>query len=619
MFVNHKPPLKISLLIGLMLTGCSSHRQVTVDYPGADSGASGAAQSTKTESFQTLPGFHSIDGDDFYIRLNSEFKNKGENNLKSGCSSLAPNFKHSDFSSALIFTVKNNRLKFNNETAGYSYQVSTGNCNVKFEAKKQVLTPWMRLDAGKDTSVDYSFYSSENSDVDVAGIVNKTTAAGNLLAFTGVGMGVAVLGQFAGQWLGANQQTQVSPTSVPTYNRNTQSHSLPAFVSYSNHTGTLVETVFKLNAVAEGGLNILGTGTQVVGELRVYPELTSSLLLKTGADGLPDARDLSLSEILYTPVKSAGGDINLQQLVEQSKHPEKPNLTPDWKNYDDVQTNCRKLKLALKDLGFNKFDRDALLYYFLSNTPDWKNYNIPPAKAQSDNLSAKTLKNLRAKNFDQCLAADDFVVMRTMGLVVNTDAEWSQMGDSSEKKEQFFQPLKAVERQLVAVIKNPNPAEMESQIFPLLNTAKSGDGTVLLQNHLGDFGLEKLIQLPSAGSATPEPSAPSLTPIPGEGSIVNAKQLVQVFTGLMIQEMSCARIAPDQLGKAAADIGIVLFTTREGSPRAKGGAIEFEFSGGKIHRIAFQSPAYRDFEQDIAEHPDVGDCRIDPAFPAKLH
>ncbi len=192
------------------------------------------------------------------------------------------------------------------------------------------------------------------------------------------------------------------------------------------------------------------------------------------------------------------------------------------------------------------------------------------------------------------------------------------MGDSSEKKEQFFLPLKSIERQLVTVIKNPNPAEMESQVYPLLSTAKNGDGTVLLQNHLGDFGLEKLIQLPPAASATPEPPTPLLTPIPGEGIIVNAKQLVQVLTSLLIQEMSCARIIPEQLGKATADTGIVLFTTREGSPRAKGGAMEFEFSESKIHRIAFQSPAYRDFEQHLADHPDVGDCRIEPGFLAKL-
>ena len=106
--------------------------------------------------------------------------------------------------------------------------------------------------------------------------------------------------------------------------------------------------------------------------------------------------------------------------------------------------------------------------------------------------------------------------------------------------------------------------------------------------------------------------------MPGEGVIVSARQLVQVFSGLSINELSCARIVPDQQGKPAANVGILLFTTKEGSPRAKGGAMEFEFSGGKINRIAFQLPTYRDFEQDVLDHPEVGGCRIEPSFLTKL-
>jgi hypothetical protein len=215
-----------------------------------------------------------------------------------------------------------------------------------------------------------------------------------------------------------------------------------------------------------------------------------------------------------------------------------------------------------------------------------------------------------------------------MGLPVNTESDWAQMGDTSQKKEQFFMPLKSIERQLVAVLKNPNKTEMESQIFPLLNTAKNGDGTVLLQNHLGDFGLEKLLQaapVPATPTSqtTPVASAPTATsipsPIPGEGSIISAHQLVQVFSGLAINELSCARVIPEQLGKQSGNIGILLFTTQASSPRAKGGAMEFEFSNGKINRIAFQSPTYRDFEQDVIDHPEVGGCHIDPALLAKLH
>ena len=203
--------------------------------------------------------------------------------------------------------------------------------------------------------------------------------------------------------------------------------------------------------------------------------------------------------------------------------------------------------------------------------------------------------------------------MKAMGLTVNTESDWAQMGDSSQKKEQFFMPLKSIERQLLAVLKNPNKAEMESQIFPLLNTAKNGDGTVLLQNHLGDFGLEKLLQLEPL-AITPAPN-----PVPGAGLIINAHQLVQVFSGLAFNELSCARVIPEQMGKPVGNTGVLLFTTQPGSLRAKGGAMEFEFSAGKINRIAFQSPSYRDFEQDIMDHPETGGCRIDSEFLKRLH
>ncbi|MDD5275909.1 MAG: hypothetical protein PHR16_07480 [Methylovulum sp.] len=633
MLIRYNPSLKFNFLLSLVLAGCAQTRQVAIDYPTAGTNDPQSAQSTKGRPFRALPGFSAIDGDDYYVRLISEFDFNGDSTLKSGCDSIVPSYGKNDSSSALIFNVRNDSLKFTNEAAGFSYQTAAGQCNFKFDTKKLSLTPWMRLDSGKETQVDYSFYSNANSDVDVAGIVNKATAASSLLAFTGVGMGVAVMGQFAGQWLNKNPEAQ---TTAPSATHSTESHSLPAMVSYSEKNGLLNETAFKVYAVAEGGINIMASDPKPLGELRVYPEITPSLLLKTQANGVPDARDLSLGEISYSPIKSATGDINLQQLIEQSKHPEKPNLKPDWTSYNDVQTNCHKLKLVLKDLGFNKFDRNAFIYYFLANNSDWKNYNLPAQRALNDELSAKTLKNYRSKNFSDCLAVEDYAVMKVMGLPVNTDADWEQMGNTSQKKEQFFMPLKSIERQLVAVLKNPNKTEMESQIFPLLNTAKNGDGTVLLQNHLGDFGLEKLLQpepapvapLPQTAPisqdapAAPAPVTPAasvpvaLAPIPGEGLIVNARQLVQVFSGLAFNELSCARVLP---GQQAGNIGILLFTTQAGSPRAKGGAMEFEFSGGKINRIAFQSPAYRDFEQDVLDHPEVGGCRIDPALLAKLH
>jgi hypothetical protein len=639
---SHNSSLRLSFLVGIVLAGCTPTRQLAVDYPTGESNDPNAAQSTKARQFQALPGFQSIDGDDYYVRLISEFDFKGDNVLKSGCDSITPSFKKSDLSSALVFNVRNSILKFNNEAVGYSYQATTGKCNFKFDAKKLNLTPWMRLDSGKETQLDYSVLSSANSDVDVAGMVNKATAASSLLAFTGVGMGVAVLGQFAGQWLNSNQQNVTATAPSPVANLSKESHSLPAIVRYSDKTGTLNETLFKVYAVAEGGINILSSDTKPLGELRIYPEITPSMLLKTKADGIPDARDLSLSEIGSSPMKSATGEINLQQLIEQSKHPEKPNLKPDWNSYEAVESNCRKLKLVMKDLGFNKFDRNAYIYYFLTNNSDWKNYNITAQKIQSNYVNAKTLQDYRSKNFDNCLTSDDYTIMKAMGLPVNTESDWTKMGDTSQKKEQFFMPLRSIERQLLAVLKNPNKAEMESQIFPLLNTAKNGDGTVLLQNHLGDFGLEKLLQAaPSAippvtmsASDSPVPAiptspnkpvvaAPTATPaptaIPGEGLIINAHQLMQVLSGLTLNELSCARVNPEQLDKPVANIGILLFTTKAGSPRVKGGAMEFEFSAGKINRIAFQSPSYRDFEQDVIDHPEVGSCRIDPAFLTKLH
>jgi hypothetical protein len=107
--------------------------------------------------------------------------------------------------------------------------------------------------------------------------------------------------------------------------------------------------------------------------------------------------------------------------------------------------------------------------------------------------------------------------------------------------------------------------------------------------------------------------------IPGEGLVVTARQLVQVITGLAFNEFSCARLVPDQQGQSLANDGFILFTTKPNSPRAKGGAIEFEFSGGKINRIAFQLSTYRDFEQGVLDHPVSGDCRIDSSFISKLH
>jgi len=607
--------VKLILVAGTLLSGCTTTRQIVVDHP-----------STQASQFQPLQGFQSIDGDDYYVRLISEFDFKGDNVLKSGCTNMTPSYEKGDLSAALIYSVRNEALKFSREATGFLYQATTCKCNFTFDAKKLYLTPWIRLDSGRETMVDYNFYTNANSDVDVSSLVGDVNAAGNLLALTGVGMGVAIMGQVAGQWVKSNQQAEVTtPASHQSAKHSSESHSLPAATTYAGKTGTLNQTMFKVFDVAEGGFHLFGSDTKQLGELKIYPEILPSLLLKTTVDGIPDARDLSFEEIGYSPIKSAAGEINLQQLIEQSKHPAKPNLKPDWNNYQEVEGNCRKLKLVMKDLGFNKFDRNAVIYYSLAKNGDWNNYNITRQKTQSEEMRPKVIESYRSKNFANCLAPDDYVAMKSMGLPVNTQSDWDQMGEASHKKEQLFTPLKSIERQLVAVLNNSNKAEMEHQLFPLLSTEKNGDGSVLLQNHLGNFGLELLLNPPVAPAPTDASiaqvapvvaAAPASAAIPGEGVIVSARQLAQVFSGLLINELSCARPVPDSLGKSA---GLLLFTTKEGSPRVKGGAMEFEFSGGKITRIAFQLSTYRDFEQDLLDRPEIGGCRIDPSFLAKLH
>ncbi len=613
MSIRSASSVKFILVASALLSGCSTTRQIVIDHPA-----------TQANQFQPLQGFQSIDGDDYYVRLISEFDFKGDNVLKSGCTNMAPSYEKGDLSAALIYSVRNEALKFSRDATGFMYQATTGKCNFTFDAKKLYLTPWIRLDSGRETMVDYNFYTNANSDVDVSSLVGDVNTASNLLALTGVGMGVAIMGQVAGQWVKNNQQQAAVTTPAPhqSVKHSSESHSLPVATTYSGKTGTLNQTVFKVYDVAEGGFNLLGSDTKQLGELKIYPEILPSLLLKTTADGIPDARDLSFEEIGYSPIKSAAGEINLQQLIEQSKHPAKPNLKPDWNNYQEVEGNCRKLKLVMKDLGFNKFDRNAVIYYFLAKNSDWNNYNISRQRTQSEEMRPKVIEGYRSKNFANCLAADDYTVMKSMGLAVNTPSDWEQVGEASQKKEQLFTPLKSIERQLLAVLKNPNKVEMEQQLFPLLNTAKNGDGSVLLQNHLGDFGLELLLNppvAPASADASIAPVAPTPTAIPGEGVVVSAHQLAQVFSGLSINELSCARPVPGGLDKTGGNSGILLFTTKEGGPRVKGGAMEFEFSGGKITRVAFQLSTYRDFEQDLLDRPEVGGCRIDSSFLAKLH
>jgi hypothetical protein len=91
-----------------------------------------------------------------------------------------------------------------------------------------------------------------------------------------------------------------------------------------------------------------------------------------------------------------------------------------------------------------------------------------------------------------------------------------------------------------------------------------------------------------------------------------------MFSGLGVEAYSCARPAQEQ-GQPLSNIGIFLFATKPDSPKEKGGALEFELVQGKISRLTFQHPAFRDFEQNLSDYPDLGGCRIDAEFVNKLH
>ena len=132
-----------SLLVGFTLVGCAVTRQVTIDYPSVQINDPQSVQSSQPHQFLPLSGFQAIDGDDYYVRLISDFVFKGDNVAKNGCTNMALSYEKGNLSSALIFSVRNDSLKFNNEAAGFSYQATTGNCNFKFEAKKNILTPWI--------------------------------------------------------------------------------------------------------------------------------------------------------------------------------------------------------------------------------------------------------------------------------------------------------------------------------------------------------------------------------------------------------------------------------------------------------------------------------------------
>ncbi len=579
-----------AVYLAFFAAGCTTSRQIVLDYP-----------KTETTPIKPLKGQSVVNVDDYYVQLISEFDFKGDNALKGACSDVGTHYEKGDLSAALIFTIHNDPLKFKSEVSGFLYQAAIGKCNFKLETKKAYLTPWLRLDSAKDTSIDYNFLTSNSHESNLSQMVTDVNAASGLLALTGVGVGVAVVGKIAGNWMENTQQ--LSAKTPPDAKVSSETHTLPSQVTLGNDSGSLNQSRLGVYEVLEGGSKQWGSETKLLGELHIYPVLTPTLLLKIGSDGIPDAHDLSLDELWRVPMQSPTGQVQLKQMIDQAGQSEKPNLSPDWQNYAEVENQCRRLKLVMKDLGFNKFDRNVVLYYFLSKSPDWKNFNITAQRAMTDEIRPKLLEQYHANGFDACLASEDYDAMKSMKLAVNNQQDWDMLSNSRQKKESLIGPIQSAGRQLLSALKNADKDEMARQLYPLLNTDKGGNGTVLVQNHLSNFGLETLLQVPA---------------IPDEGVAANSAQLAGMFTGLNIDAYSCSRPGQDQ-GQPLTNIGILLFATKPGSPKEKGGALEFELTQGKITRLTFQNPSFRDFEQNLTDYPDLGGCRIEKDFINRLH
>ncbi|GAB4258562.1 MAG: hypothetical protein Kow0065_08320 [Methylomicrobium sp.] len=579
----------LTALLLVLLNACATSRQIAVDYPLA-----------QPKPVAPLGGFESVDGDDYYVQLMSEFELKGDNAIKAGCSEIGSGYETANTSAAVRLRIVNEPINYRQEVTALGYQAGTGKCNFNLETRKAALTPWLRLDLSKDTTIDYQFLTSNQSDTDISkiiGDVNKTT---NLLALTGVGLGVAVMGKVADEWMRSSAATApVEPP--PAAKLSSETHTLPTVVQFSGDRAVFNEARLPVYEVVDGKTTWFADGPKQIGELKIYPEIRSSLLLKQISAGVPSARDVSIDELWRTPIRVGAGNVELKALLANAPEGDKPNLAPDWRRYGQVESSCRKLKLALRNLGFNKFDRNAVLYYFLTQSPDWRNYNIPRVRATADDMRADTLQQFKSRDFSSCFADEDYKTMAMMGLAVNTRQDWEAIVDARRRRESVFGPVQSIGRQLTAVLQNHNPAEMARQIYPLIAAGNEG-GKVLLQNHLGEFGLEGLL---------------SVETMPGEGIVIDAPQFETVFSWLYLDRLSCTRPALEA-GKPLGNIGLLLFTTRDGSPWPKGGALEFEIQAGKIVRIAFQHPSFRDFAQSLIDYPEIGGCRVDNSLIERL-
>lgn len=194
-------------------------------------------------------------------------------------------------------------------------------------------------------------------------------------------------------------------------------------------------------------------GGQIAGRTADLPGSRHVAVVKTAGETTPDAHDLSLDELWRAPIQTANGEVSLLQLVNQVDPAAKPNLQMDWRNYEEVESQCRRLKLVMKDLGFNKFDRNAVLYYFLAKSPDWKNFNISAQKAMTDEIRPKLLEQYRTKDFSACLAAEDYAAMKSMRLPVNTGQDWDNLTSSRQKKEGVISPIQSAARQFCRLCK----------------------------------------------------------------------------------------------------------------------------------------------------------------------
>ncbi|MDO9238441.1 MAG: hypothetical protein Q7U30_00360, partial [Methylicorpusculum sp.] len=174
----------------VVLGGCTTSRQLALDYPVP-----------KASSLAPSEGISSEDGDDYYVQLMSEFELKGDNALKAGCTDIGPSYETNETSAAVIFKVKNEAVNFQQDVTALVYKAGTGKCNFNLETRKAALTPWLRLDLSKETAIDYSFVTSNQSDTNVTKLLGDVNTTTNLLAITGVGLGVAVMGKMANEWV----------------------------------------------------------------------------------------------------------------------------------------------------------------------------------------------------------------------------------------------------------------------------------------------------------------------------------------------------------------------------------------------------------------------------------